>query len=364
MKHIRILLLFALLCYLFAAYADGWTTQDDTSYIESIRKEYDQWVRDNRAQGMQIGSREYKERWLNTLTGHYVLLSFNKSQEATEKKLALLRESENVAKELADTKVLERIRNDIGQVLSEKLFQERKKWYSPHEYKMTNSSKLLSYEEFWDIPAVAETVPERLLSYEEFWDIEPTVEERVSDKPLSYEEFWDITPVQPEPEELRWQAEESPISLYGTEQIFQRAFDAFSENRLLVIVLAIAIIMALLCRIMRNRNQTRNAVIGIGVALVILMAVFPPYVGMITTVEGSAYLKVFMGYHPLFRPPISSDVAKALGHRNASGPRYRAEIDVPRLGVQFVACILATLGIAFITGAARRSRSTAETHSH
>jgi len=99
-----------------------------------------------------------------------------------------------------------------------------------------------------------------------------------------------------------------------------------------------------------NRNQ--KIVVAIGVVLVVLSGLFPPYEGEFAG-EGDNP-KRHLGRHFLFAPPTPEYVSKAIRGANASTPTgrklayYRASVVLSEVVVQLSVIVLATAGVTLL----------------
>lgn len=99
-----------------------------------------------------------------------------------------------------------------------------------------------------------------------------------------------------------------------------------------------------------NRNQ--KIAIAIGVALVVLSGLFPPYEGELA-VEGDN-LRRHLGRHFLFAPPTPEYVNRAIRGDTASTPegvylaRFRSRVVLSEIAVQLSVIVIATAGAALL----------------
>ena len=100
-------------------------------------------------------------------------------------------------------------------------------------------------------------------------------------------------------------------------------------------------------------NKKQRIIISIGIFLVILSGLFPPYVGELQR-EGDT-LKKYMGYHFLFLPPNERAVYIAVFDRTPKSTAWsgyqsklNSHIVASRVGVQFVTIVVATIGFLFL----------------
>lgn len=99
-------------------------------------------------------------------------------------------------------------------------------------------------------------------------------------------------------------------------------------------------------------NQNQKIAVGIGVALVILSGLFPPYEGELAV--GGDNLRRHLGHHFLFAPPTPEYVNKAIRGETASTPtgvrlaRCRASVILSEFVVQLSVIVLATAGFTLL----------------
>ncbi|MFH1748961.1 MAG: hypothetical protein ABIG44_18160 [Planctomycetota bacterium] len=103
-------------------------------------------------------------------------------------------------------------------------------------------------------------------------------------------------------------------------------------------------------------NKHQQIVVLIGVVLVVLSSLFPPYEGELR-MEGDN-LKNYLGYRFLFTPPSQADVFQALlGRSPNSNSRLSicsSHIITSRLWVQIATIVIATAGVALVLGQKNR----------
>ena len=106
-------------------------------------------------------------------------------------------------------------------------------------------------------------------------------------------------------------------------------------------------------------NKTQRIIISIGIFLVILSGLFPPYEGELRR-EGDT-LKKYMGYHFLFLPPTERAVYIAvLGRtpKSMSWSGYQSKLNshivASRVWVQVVTIVVATIGFLFLFAEKRK----------
>ena len=97
-------------------------------------------------------------------------------------------------------------------------------------------------------------------------------------------------------------------------------------------------------------NKKQRIIISIGIFLVILSGLFPPYEGELLR-EGDT-LKKYMGYHFLFLPPNERAVYIAVLGRTPSiqafhnyKSKLNSHIVASRVWVQIVTIVVATIGL-------------------
>jgi hypothetical protein len=99
-----------------------------------------------------------------------------------------------------------------------------------------------------------------------------------------------------------------------------------------------------------NRNQ--KIAVAIGVALVVLSGLFPPYAGEMV-IQGDN-LRRHMGHHFLFDPPTPEDVNKSIRGKDASTPtgiylaRFRVTVLLSEVVVQLLVIVIATAGVTLL----------------
>lgn len=93
-----------------------------------------------------------------------------------------------------------------------------------------------------------------------------------------------------------------------------------------------------------NRNQ--KITIAIGVILIILSGLFPPYEGELT-IQGDSPRR-HLGRHFIFAPPTPEYVNRVMEPSNYNLLLYRSEIVLSEIGVQLSVIILATVGMVFL----------------
>jgi hypothetical protein len=86
-------------------------------------------------------------------------------------------------------------------------------------------------------------------------------------------------------------------------------------------------------------NKKQKIVISIGIAVIVLMALFPPYTDVV--LRDGDNLKSFCGYSSFFSPPKPS---------RYRGSRHNYYIDSQRITIQIIVCILTTIGVVLILG--------------
>ncbi len=103
-------------------------------------------------------------------------------------------------------------------------------------------------------------------------------------------------------------------------------------------------------------TKNQKIVIGVGIAAIVLMVLFPPYIGVILR-EGDNP-KRFIGYSSFFSPPKASTIYEAVTGKPV--PEYRktsmlitSYIDSQRLTIQIAVCVLTIVGIVFIIGSTK-----------
>jgi hypothetical protein len=100
-----------------------------------------------------------------------------------------------------------------------------------------------------------------------------------------------------------------------------------------------------------NRNQ--KIAVAIGVALVVLSGLFPPYEGELAVVKGDN-LRRHLGRHFLFAPPTPEYVNKAILGETASTPtgiylaRFRATVVLSEFVVQLSVIVITTAGMTLL----------------
>jgi hypothetical protein len=105
-------------------------------------------------------------------------------------------------------------------------------------------------------------------------------------------------------------------------------------------------------------NKAQRVIIVIGLILVILAALFPPYEGEWRP-EGTIF-KAYMGYRFFFAPPSQRDVYEAIMGKSgvtvdqSTLSMYNANIVISRLCVQDLTIVIATLGLLLLLGAKRK----------
>jgi hypothetical protein len=105
-------------------------------------------------------------------------------------------------------------------------------------------------------------------------------------------------------------------------------------------------------------NRIQQVIVIIGVVLVILSGLFPPYEGEFHP-EGLNY-KQYMGYHFLFVPPSGAEVFRAIFDRewDVGGQqyhsRYSSHIILSQVSVQVVTVVIATVGLFLVFGVKRK----------
>ncbi|MBN1845007.1 MAG: hypothetical protein JW810_04950 [Sedimentisphaerales bacterium] len=99
-----------------------------------------------------------------------------------------------------------------------------------------------------------------------------------------------------------------------------------------------------------NRNQ--KITLAIGVALVVLSGLFPPYEGEWST--GKDTLGCRLGHYPFFSPPNARDVSKLIRQdstyrfTNFDPRTYRAHILFAEVAIQLSVIALATTGVTLL----------------
>jgi hypothetical protein len=100
-------------------------------------------------------------------------------------------------------------------------------------------------------------------------------------------------------------------------------------------------------------NKKQRIILSIGILLVIVNGLFPPYEGELR--RQSDNLKNYMGYHFLFTPPTERDVYEAILGRRASNTishiklsMFSSHIITSRVWVQVVTVVVATVGLLFL----------------
>ena len=107
-------------------------------------------------------------------------------------------------------------------------------------------------------------------------------------------------------------------------------------------------------------NRKQRIVISIGIFLVVLSGLFPPYEGELRS-EGDT-LKKYMGYHFLFLPPNERAVYIAVFNRTPKSrscgyfqSKLNSYIVASRVWVQFVTIVVATIGFLFLFAEKRKN---------
>ena len=101
-------------------------------------------------------------------------------------------------------------------------------------------------------------------------------------------------------------------------------------------------------------NRRQKVVVVIGVILVLLCGLFPPFEGE-CRLRGEN-LKAFVGYRFLFSPPSQDEVWSVIGGL-AAADRYSSHIETQRVWLQFATVIIATVGLVVLLGDRPRNRS-------
>ena len=103
-------------------------------------------------------------------------------------------------------------------------------------------------------------------------------------------------------------------------------------------------------------NKAQQVVVIIGLVLVILTALFPPYEAELHR-EGDNF-KVWMGYRFFFAPPSQRELYRVVvGHEASSTSSlsmYSANIVMSRVWVQDATIVIVTLGLLLLLGARRK----------
>ena len=91
-------------------------------------------------------------------------------------------------------------------------------------------------------------------------------------------------------------------------------------------------------------NRKQKIVIYIGIFLILVIGLFPPYIGVYYSEDYN--IQRFIGYHFLFSSPSSNTIAKIFGYKDA-GPIYcySSFIDKTRISIQMFICFLLIIGI-------------------
>jgi hypothetical protein len=102
-------------------------------------------------------------------------------------------------------------------------------------------------------------------------------------------------------------------------------------------------------------NRHQKIVVAIGVAMVILSGLFPPYEGEI--VGEDKLLRPNLGHHFFFAPPTPEYVRRAIFGKTASisgvnsayySAHYRARIVLSEVVVQLSVIVLTTVGVTLL----------------
>lgn len=101
-------------------------------------------------------------------------------------------------------------------------------------------------------------------------------------------------------------------------------------------------------------NQKQRIVILIGIILVLICGLFPPYEGEIRT--SGENIKKEIGYHFLLSSlsaekihnEMLSDYPEAPQYEQSDAMRYYAYISTSKYGVQIITIVLVTIGLVFI----------------
>jgi hypothetical protein len=105
-------------------------------------------------------------------------------------------------------------------------------------------------------------------------------------------------------------------------------------------------------------NARQKIAISVGLIFIILSGLFPPYEGGGVTIMGGVY-KVYVGYYPLWAPPTTAKILKALAVRGCFNPfaliGFRAYIAVSRIMVQLATIVLATVGLVLLLRGKKKS---------
>ena len=92
-------------------------------------------------------------------------------------------------------------------------------------------------------------------------------------------------------------------------------------------------------------NSPQRTVIIIGVAVVLIMGLIPPWMAFVDSEGG--YLEFSLGYSPIFSPPVHlpsttiPSISATFRGRPAS-----VSLDVTRLAVQWITVCLVTIGLS------------------
>lgn len=93
-------------------------------------------------------------------------------------------------------------------------------------------------------------------------------------------------------------------------------------------------------------NSKQRKVIIIGIILVVLCGLFPPFEGS----NSISSVKIYMGYHFLFSQPSKEEVQYATGNigRHYPPPLYSSNIITSRILIQVLIIVVLTVGFFFL----------------
>jgi len=102
-------------------------------------------------------------------------------------------------------------------------------------------------------------------------------------------------------------------------------------------------------------NRKQKIAVAIGVALVVLAGLFPPFEGERNR-EGDNY-RIHAGHHFLFVPPSQNDVSVAMGRPDGYGLAFSSRILLSQLYVEFSIIIVATAGATLLLAKGTRDNT-------
>jgi hypothetical protein len=104
-------------------------------------------------------------------------------------------------------------------------------------------------------------------------------------------------------------------------------------------------------------TRPRRAVLWCAAGAIGLLLLFPPYFGIDRGSEGRVH--AYLGHHPVWKPPSSEHVFRALSPRGSSVPgperlgAYQARLNVVNLSMKLLGVVVCAAGLQLI-GRGRR----------